>query len=94
MSNRDCSGYFIFQIKLKFPDNDLVKIYTGQKVPWGDDGLRPDDDQAPQWAVDQVELRRRADYVGEWWFTQRQQKNGELPENEEKPLPENSIWDD
>ena len=66
------------QIKPKFPDNDLVKIYTGQKIPWGDGGLRPDDDQAPQWAVDQVELRRRADYVGEWWFTQRQQKNGEL----------------
>ena len=25
---------------------------------------------------------------------ERQRKNDELPENEEKPLPENSIWDD
>ncbi|MAE63625.1 MAG: hypothetical protein CMJ18_05085 [Phycisphaeraceae bacterium] len=65
------------RIRPLFPDNVLVKIYSGQKVPWGAD-LRPDAAGAPKWAADQVELRRRADHVGAWWFTERQAPNGEL----------------
>ena len=60
-----------------FPGNVLVKIYSGQKVPWGA-GLRPDGDGAPAWAVDQVELRRRADHAIAWWFTDRQKPDGAL----------------
>ena len=33
-------------------------------------------------------------YLGGVVQDERQRKNDELPENEEKPLPENSIWDD
>jgi len=33
-------------------------------------------------------------YLGGVVQDERQRKNDELPENEEKPLTENSIWDD
>ena len=67
------------QIMPKFPDSVLVKIYTGQKVPWGKE-LRPDPVPAgaPAWAVDQVELQRRANQVVRWWFTVRQAPDGSL----------------
>ena len=33
-------------------------------------------------------------YLGGVVQVERQRKNDELPEHEEKQLPENSIWDD
>ena len=66
-------------MQAEFPDNELVRIYGGEQVPWGA-GFRPDPvpDGAPAWAVNQRELRARVDHVLEWWFTHRQKGNGAL----------------
>ena len=74
-------GFFelLGEIEVLFPMNDLVRMYKGEKVPWGE-GFRPDPvpEGAPGWAVNQRELRARVDHIVEWWFDNRQAPNGEL----------------
>jgi CARDB len=67
------------EIEALFPMNDLVRMYKGEKVPWGE-GFRldPVPKGAPGWAVNQRELRARVDHIVEWWFDNRQDPNGEL----------------
>jgi hypothetical protein len=74
-------GFFelLDEVSKVFPTHDLVRMYRGERVPWGD-GFRPDPPPpgAPGWAVNQRELRARVDYIVEWWFDHRQADNGEL----------------
>ena len=79
------------EIKPMFPSLDIVKMYSGQRVPWGE-GFRPDPAPpgAPGWAVNQRELRARVDYVLEWWFDNRQAADGALS----PPPRSNAQWED
>ncbi len=67
------------EIEELFPSHDIVRMYRGERVPWGK-GYRPDPVPAgaPGWAVNQRELRARVDYIVEWWFANRQEPSGEL----------------
>ena len=63
-----------------FPDNEVARIYGGEKIPWGESFL-PDARKlrtAPDWAVRQQELRGRIDHIVEWWFRTRQRPDGLL----------------
>ena len=67
------------ELSALFPDNELIRMYRGERIPWGP-GFRPDSPPqgAPGWAVNQRELRARVDYIVEWWFEHRQAGDGSL----------------
>ena len=67
----------IKQIQPRFPRHKLVRLYSGEKIPWGQEFIVTSPG-APKWAVKQKELRNRVDHIVAWWFTNRQKPNGEL----------------
>ena len=62
----------------RFPESAIVKIYTGGRVPWGAGMRPPSHPGAPEWALNQSELRARVDHVVRWWFEVRQEADGQL----------------
>jgi hypothetical protein len=69
----------IASMRERFPDAPIIRVYSGQQVPWGAElQLAPAPDNAPAWAVKQRELRARVDHIVRWWFRVRQQPDGQL----------------
>lgn len=67
------------KIKAIFPDNKLVRMYSGEQIPWGEElGLSENPTTAPAWAISQRELRMRVQYIIKWWINNRQKKDGSL----------------
>ena len=63
----------------RFPDSAIVKIYSGRRVAWGSEmRSQPAPAGAPDWVLDQRELRARIDHVVRWWFEVRQEPDGQL----------------
>ncbi len=60
-----------------FPDNDLLKMYMGARIPF-ETKMGPADPSAPQWAQLQREAMSRMLQVIYWWVNERQTDNGEL----------------
>jgi hypothetical protein len=74
---RQALGEALTELKRLFPENDVVRSYAGEKVPWGSQlGLSPPPSGAPGWAVAMRELRARVDYITDWWFLHRQKPDG------------------
>lgn len=71
------SSYFK-ELEKKFPDNQLIKMYLGEKIadPPGFDTSSAGN--APQWAVYQHEAMKRMLKVIDWWVHQKQTANGEM----------------
>ena len=62
-----------------FPNSPIVKIYTGQQVPWEPKTqLHSTLPSTPAWAQHQHELRARVEQVASWWFDVRQDPDGQL----------------
>ncbi|MFH1737494.1 MAG: hypothetical protein ABIH23_00705 [bacterium] len=65
------------ELKEKFPENRLVRIYTGDKIPSEKD-YSVDETDAPRWAVLEREALHRITDVIHYWVENRQHENGEL----------------
>lgn len=69
----------IEQMRIRFPDYVLVRMYAGEDVPWGDEFLPANaPPNAPQWAVALRELRGRMEHIMDWWFGVKQAPDGQL----------------
>jgi len=64
-------------LKQRQPANRLVRIYTGEQIPWGEEYSAAVKGM-PEWAVKQREAMGRLSEVLRWWIDQRQRDNGEL----------------
>lgn len=64
-------------LKQRQPFNRLVRIYTGEQIPWGAEYIT-DVEGMPQWAVKQREAMGRLLEVIRWWIENRQLDNGEM----------------
>lgn len=67
----------IQQLYLRDMTNELVRMYMGERVPWGDAYVVRDTD-APRWACVLRETHARLLHVIEWWVTNRQREDGQL----------------
>ena len=67
------------QMRIRFPDYVLVRMSSGENVPWGDQFLPANaPPNAPQWAVALRELRGRMEHIMAWWFGVKQAPDGQL----------------
>ncbi|MHC4799319.1 MAG: hypothetical protein ACYTF1_22000, partial [Planctomycetota bacterium] len=64
-------------LKKRQPNNRLVRIYNGEKIPWGQE-YTAGAEGMPQWAVKQREAMGRLMAVLHWWINNRQLDTGEL----------------
>jgi len=65
------------ELKKLWPENPILREYTGPPVPWGQD-LVADTASAPAWAAYLREAYARQVRILEWWFEHRQQPDGQL----------------
>lgn len=81
------------QIRALFPQHQLVRMYSGEKISWGQEaGLTDPPAGVPAWAVSQRELRARVEYIIKWWVTNRQNKDGALGGGFEDDCEVLRIW--
>lgn len=59
-----------------FPDNELIRIYLDQTIPWP--ALNPPDPGAPTWANLQRETLEKLAHIITWWIETRQAPDGQL----------------
>ncbi|MSU24981.1 MAG: hypothetical protein EXS32_14330 [Opitutus sp.] len=59
-----------------FPENELLRIYTGKNLPSSD--LTASDDRAPAWANHQRRALTQLHRIIRWWIAERQLTNGEF----------------
>jgi len=64
-------------LKRRQPFAKLVRLYTGETVPWGEQFVVKDKD-IPDWAAKLREAMERMLTVLRWWIDNRQQENGEM----------------
>jgi|GEM_PF-3739560 len=57
--------------------NDLVKMYLGEKVPWGEQYISREPG-VPQWARTIRETHARLLHILTWWATVRQRPDGQI----------------
>lgn len=75
--NRLEAEKFFEIVASKFPKNEIVRMYLGDKIPHaGPCDLAAED--APQWAVKQREALCRMIELIHWWVDNRQVENGEM----------------
>lgn len=65
------------QLKQLWPDVSVLRQYTGEEVPWGED-LNADLQRHPAWAAYLREAYGRQVRIMEAWFEKRQQPDGQL----------------
>lgn len=59
-----------------FPQNEVARMYLGERLPWGE--LLPPVAGAPDWATLQREQLERLTAIIHWWIDHRQRPNGEF----------------
>lgn len=59
-----------------FPDNPIMKMYTGRPLPWPEDLAVAPDPRAPEWANLQREGLEKLRQVALWWIHNRQKPEG------------------
>ncbi len=64
-------------LKEMWPDHAGIAQLTGEKMPWGPELIRADND-GPKWARNLQEGLARQHAVLNWWFTERQAEDGQL----------------
>ncbi|UCD30002.1 MAG: hypothetical protein JSV03_05875, partial [Planctomycetota bacterium] len=77
VENQQLADKYFGILKERQPDNRLVRMYTGEEIPWGEEftvGI----EGMPEWAVKQREAMGRLMAVLHWWINNRQLDNGEL----------------
>jgi len=68
---------FLQMLQSKYPDHDILAMYTGKKIPYQIDQER-DTSDAPTWAILQQEAISRMIHIIHWWVDSVQTENGEL----------------
>ncbi len=68
---------FFQMLQPKYPDHEILSMYTGTKVPYPID-RDVDTTEAPSWAVMQQEAISRMIHIIHWWVDSVQADNGEL----------------
>lgn len=76
-SEKEIADRYFSILKNRQPDNRLVRIYTGEQIPWGEE-YTADVVGMPEWAVKQREAMGRLLEVIRWWIDNRQLDNGEM----------------
>lgn len=61
-----------------FPENQVLRIYTGEDLPIPATELSPADDRAPAWANHQRRALEQLHKIIRWWIAERQLSNGEF----------------
>lgn len=64
-------------LKKTWPENTVLRQYTGEQVPWGEE-IQADTENHPAWAAYLREAYARQISIMERFFTQRQQPDGQL----------------
>ncbi len=64
-------------LKKLWPDHEGIAQLTGEQIPWGEDLIRAES-EGPAWARYLQEGLVRAHKIMDWWFTERQQPDGQL----------------
>lgn len=62
---------------LRDPRNELVRMYMGEQILWGEQYLSTDP-AVPQWACISRELHARLLHVINWWVVNKQRPDGQL----------------
>ena len=65
------------ELKKIWPEHQALREWTGEKIPWGQELIRPESD-GPAWARHLQESLARQQAVLRWWFTERQLPDGQL----------------
>jgi hypothetical protein len=65
------------QLKKIWPEQQALREWTGEKIPWGQELIHPESD-GPAWARYLQESFARQNAVLTWWFTERQTPDGQL----------------
>ena len=65
-------------LRAKYPDNRIIRMYAGEKVPALTTYKLEIPEGAPEWAVKAREGLVRATDVFRWWVQNRQVENGEM----------------
>jgi hypothetical protein len=65
------------ELKNLWPQNPVLREYTGEAVPWGEE-LNADLTLAPAWAAYLREAYSRQVRILDWWFQHRQSPDGQL----------------
>ena len=63
------------QLRERFPENPIVRMYLGEAIPWVIE--RPEIGGAPDWAIAQREGLERLAAIIRWWIRHRMQENCE-----------------
>lgn len=71
------AGAWMSELMKTWPDNTILRQYTGENVPWGQE-LDADTDKYPAWAAYLREAYARQIRVMERFFTERQAPDGQL----------------
>ncbi|MCG8371985.1 MAG: hypothetical protein MI700_00535 [Balneolales bacterium] len=61
-----------------YPENELVRMYNGEKIDNPDPFDNAEQGNAPDWAFYQWELSNRLKSVADWWVLEQQSENGEF----------------
>ncbi|MGQ9651331.1 MAG: hypothetical protein ACUVXJ_14575, partial [Phycisphaerae bacterium] len=65
------------ELKKIWPEHQALREWTGERIPWGQELIRPESD-GPAWARHLQESLARQQAVLRWWFTERQLPDGQL----------------
>lgn len=65
------------ELKKIWPEHQVLREWTGEKIPWGEELIRPETD-GPAWARHLQESMARQQAVLRWWFSERQLPDGQL----------------
>lgn len=65
------------ELKKIWPEHQALREWTGEKIPWGEELIRPESD-GPAWARHLQESLARQQAVLRWWFSERQLPDGQL----------------
>ena len=65
-------------VKEKYPKDRIVRMYTGEQVPWGGEYVGEESKRAPKWAAKQREALCRLLDVYRWWVEHKQIETGEM----------------
>lgn len=76
---RDAAFTYLKEMLERHPDNELVRMYNGDKI----DSPDPFDDaqkldNAPEWSFAQWEMMNRLKYYADWWVNEQQSETGEF----------------
>lgn len=65
------------ELKEIWPEHQSLREFTGERIPWGEELIRPESD-GPSWARHLQECLARQQAILNWWVTVRQFPDGQL----------------